>query len=84
MLEGRPRAESGPHFPVAWRTNADRLAGINIPGNASQAPTEEAIEFLTNYAHSSGPRFELLTLGPLSSIAVNFCGLRSLLKKSPK
>lgn len=56
-------------FPAAWRTAADNAYGLVLPIVPAPAAEQDAVALLTS-AVSESPGITLLTLGPLTNLAI--------------
>ncbi len=56
-------------FPSAWRATADRMYGLKIPAWSGAAPGPDAVSLLTRTL-SSSRQVSLITLGPLTNVAL--------------
>jgi hypothetical protein len=57
-------------FPRAWRAAADRMYGLNLPQWSGTAPTATAVRLLTDTLSRSSRPITLVTLGPLTHVAL--------------
>ncbi len=67
---GRTTPLQGNHaFPDAWRQGVDSLFGLSLPGTDVAAGASNAVDVLTAAIQSSPQRIDVLTLGPLTTLA---------------
>jgi pyrimidine-specific ribonucleoside hydrolase len=57
-------------FPRAWRATADRMYGLDLPPWPGTAPTRTAVRLLTDTLRRSSRPVTLVTLGPLTDVAL--------------
>lgn len=57
-------------FPTSWREATDGAYGLELPASDRAPSTTGAPELLSRAIHESGPHVELLTLGPLTNVAL--------------
>jgi inosine-uridine nucleoside N-ribohydrolase len=66
---GRETPMAGGHaFPDAWRSNADRGAGLDLPVTSRQPYEGDAVELMVETADTADG-LRVLTLGPLTNLA---------------
>jgi Inosine-uridine preferring nucleoside hydrolase len=68
---GPPNPVSGfRSFPPAWRKAADGMYNLNLPAWQGPQPSESAVRLLVDTISRSARPVELITLGPLTNVAL--------------
>ncbi|MEO5987002.1 MAG: nucleoside hydrolase, partial [Candidatus Limnocylindria bacterium] len=62
----------GHAFPDAFRENAERAAGLDLPISSRQAAAGGAVELITSSVRDADASLRILTLGPLTNLAEAF------------
>jgi len=57
-------------FPLAWRNTADGMYNLNLPAWSGPQPSESAVRLLIDTISGSARPVELITLGPLTDVAL--------------
>jgi pyrimidine-specific ribonucleoside hydrolase len=79
---GQPRPLAGTAaFPGAWRATADRMYGLDLPPWPGPAPAGTAVRLLTKTLIGSARPVTVITLGPLTDVALALRNRHALTRK---